>query len=193
MAAGDAPHPPVLRLAPMGNAASVPFGSPAVFHDLFISSPDAVIVTDKDGSILEANPRAEELFGYSRPELLGLSIDNLVPDRFRSHHAAHRGGYHAAPRTRQMGVGPDLCARRRDGSEFPVEIMLSPVVSGESRFVLAVVRDITERKRAADELREKEQFVHSLVEGVKEYAIFRLDPQGNVTSWNSGAERIKGY
>lgn len=177
----------------MDNSTSVHFGTAAVFQDLFVSSPDAVIVAAADGRILEANPRVEQLFGYSREELIGQPVESLVPERFRPGHPALRQNYQAAPKVRQMGVGPELYGRRRDGSEFPVEIMLSPVTSSEAGLVLAVVRDITERRRAEEARQQSEQLAHSLVEGVPDYAIFRLDPNGIVASWSSAAERMKGY
>src|SRR5579863_1096099 len=141
----------------MGPPTSVQSGSGTIFRDLFVSSPDAVIVAAEDGRILEVNPRVQQLFGYSREELLGQPVENLVPARFRHGHAAHRHNYQAAPRTRQMGVGPELYAVRRDGSEFPVEIMLSPVPSSAGNLVLAVIRDITLRREAEEGLQEKEE------------------------------------
>jgi formate hydrogenlyase transcriptional activator len=177
----------------MSAAAAAESSTAAIYRDLFISSPDAVIVAGARGEIVEVNPRAEALFGYSRAELIGQPIELLMPEALRLPHAAYRRAYEAAPHIRPMGADLELRARRRDGAEFPVDIMLSPVEAAEGRFVLAVVRDITRRKEAAEALRQSEQLFRSLVEGVKEYAICSLDAEGRVRSWNSGAERIRGY
>ena len=123
------------------------------FRDLLEAAPDAIIEVDGEGSILLLNAVAEQLFGYRREELLGQSVEVLVPDHVRGIHAAHRAHYRAHPVTRPMGSGLDLRARRKDGSTFPVEISLSPVKSEEGFRVTAVIRDISERKQAEERLR----------------------------------------
>jgi len=164
-----------------------------IFEKLFDFSPDAIVLTGIDGKIVRVSAQVEKMFGYTRDELLGRPVEILVPEQFRAAHSTDRENYAAAPRTRPMAAGLELHGRRKDGSEFPVDIMLSPVETEEGRFVLSVVRDLTERKRAEEALHEFEQRFRLLVESVKDYAIFMLDPEGRVTSWNSGAERIKGY
>jgi protein-histidine pros-kinase len=116
-------------------------------RDLLDAAPDAMVVVDWDGHIVLANVQAEALFGYARLEMLGASVDLLLPQSLRARHVEHRAAYRAEPRLRPMGAGLDLVARRRDGSEFAVEISLSPVRTAQGTFVTASVRDITERKR----------------------------------------------
>jgi PAS domain S-box-containing protein len=99
-------------------------------ENLFEVSPDAIFVTDAQGVIRGANPRAAELFGHTQSELLGQPIENLVPARFRSRHPSHRENYNAHPRARQMGAAMNLFGLRKDGAEFPVDIMLKPVDTG---------------------------------------------------------------
>jgi len=165
----------------------------ALFKELFLASPDAILVTAVDGHISAANPAVEQLFGYSETELMGNLVEILIPERFRGRHPHLRDGYIAAPSARPMGTGLELYGRRKDGTEFPVDIMLSPVESSGKQSVLTVIRDITERKLAETALRRSEERFRLLVEGASDYAIFMLDPEGRVASWNSGAERIKGY
>jgi PAS domain S-box-containing protein len=118
-------------------------------QSLFEYAPDAIVVLDQAGLMAHLNAPVETMFGYSRQELLGNSIEMLIPERFRNSHAKHRRGYMTEPRIRSMGVGLDLRGRRKDGSEFPVDIMLSPL-GGDK--VIAIVRDITDRKRAEEQI-----------------------------------------
>ena len=127
------------------------------FRSLFEFSPDAIIVTDQNGTIAEMNGQVERFFGYARNELIGESVEKLVPDRFRHAHPAHRKNYAGQPRSRPMGIGLELYGRRKDGSEFPVDIMLSPVKTEGGELVLSVVRDLSEKKRAEEELARKER------------------------------------
>jgi len=161
--------------------------------DLFQLSPDAILVTDGDGIICGANPRATELFGYPAGELIGLRVDNLVPARFRGRHPSHRENYAAHPRTRQMGAAMNLFALRKDGSEFPVDIMLKPTDTEFGPIVLSFVRDVTEQREAMEALRRNDQQLRSVIESIHDYAIYLLDQDGYVATWNPGGQRIKGY
>jgi protein-histidine pros-kinase len=126
--------------------------SEAYFKHLLELAPDAMIIIDERGKIAIVNRQAEEMFGYTRREMLGQPVEMLLPDRLRRVHVGHRTGYALEPRLRPMGQGQDLLARRKDGSEFPVEISLSPVKSDSGRFVSSVIRDVTKRKRMEDEI-----------------------------------------
>ncbi|HEX9199939.1 MAG TPA: sigma 54-interacting transcriptional regulator [Acidobacteriaceae bacterium] len=162
-------------------------------EDLFRLSPDAILIADGEGKIRGANPRASELFGYPPAELIGLPIDSLVPVRFRGRHPSHRENYAAHPRTRQMGAAMNLFALRKDGTEFPVDIMLKPTQTAFGPAVLSFVRDITEQRAAQEALRSNDQQLRSIIESVRDYAIYLLDRDGHVMTWSPGGERIKGY
>ncbi len=125
-----------------------------IYHALFETAPDAVLVVDSSGRIVAANPQAERMFGYPAKELQGELIEKLVPERFHAKHPRHRGGYIAGPAPRPMGSGLELWGRHKSGAEFPVEIGLSPLRRQERTLISAAVRDITDRKRAQDELRK---------------------------------------
>ncbi len=148
--------------------------------------PDAAVVVDAKGTVVAANAHAEELFGYEPGVLVGLSIEALVPERFRPAHREHRSAYASSPRTRPMGTGLELYARRQDGTEFPVDIMLAPVREGP--LVIAAVRDITERKAAEAAQAELAAIVQSSNDG-----ILSMTEEGVITSWNPGAEKMFGF
>jgi PAS domain S-box-containing protein len=122
------------------------------FRDLLEAAPDGIIEVDREGRILTLNVVMEKMFGYRRQELLGQSIEVLVPEAARAAHAEHRVHYWTHPLTRPMGSGLALYGRRKDGSSFPVEISLSPVVSDDGFCVMAIIRDITERKQSEERL-----------------------------------------
>ncbi len=127
------------------------------FRALFDFSPDAIIVTDQKGEITEVNSQVEGFFRYGRTELLGQPIEILIPERYRNVHPTHRKEYSAQPRTRPMGIGLELYGRRKDGSEFPVDIMLSTVKTTTGRIVLTVIRDLSEKVRVQEELERRER------------------------------------
>jgi PAS domain S-box-containing protein len=130
-----------------------------LFRGLLEAAPDAMVIVDDRGRIVLVNAQVEERFGYQRDELVGQPVEMLVPERFAGMHVAFRSGYVAGPRTRPMGLAGDLFARRKDGSEFPVEISLAPLETDEGLLVSAAVRDISERKRMQEDTdRIKDEF-----------------------------------
>jgi len=131
--------------------------SEAYFRVLIESAPDAMIIADDAGEIAIVNAQAERMFGYDRAELIGNKIEMLLPDRIRESHIGHRHQYASKPSLRPMGTGLDLVGQRKDGSEFPVEISLSPVSSPKASFVSSVIRDVTRRKRMEQEIIEARQ------------------------------------
>jgi PAS domain S-box-containing protein len=169
--------------------------------------PDAVAAVNQQGVIIQVNSQTEALFGYTRDELIGQKVEMLVPDRQRPQHHQHREHFHQQPKIRRMGSGLDLCGRRRDGSEFPVEISLSPVATNDGTMVLSVIRDISDRKRIEEELRRANEELDrrksrelrdsqnrlSLIVDSSQDAIIGKNLDGIVTHWNKGAEHIYGY
>jgi PAS domain S-box-containing protein len=167
--------------------------SQALTEKLFESSPDAIVITDKDGRITKANAQVETLFGYTRGELLGLQIETLIPDRLRTAHVAHRESYAVQPSVRWLGTGLEFRGKCKDGTEFPIDVMLSPLQIEDETLFVAMIRDVTERERIETALQRSEERFRLIVDGVRDFAIFMLDPSGRVSSWNPGAEHIKQY
>ena len=130
-----------------------------LFRGLLEAAPDGMVIVNRDGAIVLVNAQVEELFGYGRAELVGEQVEILVPDRYTGMHMAFRNGYLSEPRTRPMGLAGDLHARRKDGSEFPIEVTLSPLETDEGLLVSAAIRDISERRRMQEETdRVKDEF-----------------------------------
>ncbi len=127
------------------------------FRSLLDSAPDAIVVVDETGAMVLVNAQAEAVFGYSREEMLDHKVEMLIPERFAGPHEGHRDGFFRAPKARSMGSGLQLFARRKDGTEFPVEISLSPIDIDEGRLVAAAVRDVSARKAAEAQAREAEE------------------------------------
>ena len=148
------------------------------------AAPDAIVIVDSTGRIVMINAQTERLFGYRRHELEGQRVEILVPERYRGGHVGHRANYFSKPGRRPMGAGVELYGRRKDGSEFPVEISLSPIETEEGTLAMSAIRDITDRKKAEAKFR-------GLLESAPD-GIVIVDQQGKIVLVNAQAERLFG-
>jgi len=157
-------------------------------YTLLESAPDAIVIVDERSRIVFVNAQTEALFGYARQELIGAALETLIPERYHHDHVAHRTAYVAEPRTRSMGAGFDLLARRKSGEEFPVEISLSPLKTESGLRVMSAIREVTARQRVEAALRHAAAIIES-----SDDAIIGKTLDGVITSWNRGATSIYGY
>ena len=161
------------------------------FHaeDLLERAPDAVIVSDADGLIVFANGQAQVLFGYAQAELVHMPVEMLVPEPFRERHQQHRTQYASSPHTRPMGTGMSLLGRRKDGTEFPVEISLSSTRSDAGLLITSFIRDVSDRQRIERALRESEELSQSVLDSL-DSCIVVLDGAGMVIAANDTWRRL---
>jgi len=161
------------------------FSGPSALQGFLEAAPDAIVVVDSEGRIAIVNQLTEKMFGYGREELLGKPVEFLVPERYRGQHVNDRTEYFREPRTRPMGEGRELSGRRKDGSEFAVEISLSPLVTESGTLVISIIRDTTQRRQAESKFR-------GLLESAPD-AIVVVDRTGRIWIVNSQTERLFGY
>ena len=156
------------------------------------AAPNGMLMIDGDGTIGLVNAQIEQQFGYTRPELIGQPVEMLIPDRFRAQHSEQRKAFFAKPVTRAMGMGRDLYGRRKDGTEFPIELGLNPIETSDGLHVLASIIDISARKQAEAAHLEQEMRLRAVVDHAVD-GIITIDEQGLIESFNPAAERLFGY
>ncbi len=161
------------------------------FRALIDAAPDGLVVVDTHGTIALVNAEAERMFGYSHDHLLNQPIDMLVPDSVRPRHAGHLAGYVSAPKLRPMGSNLDLRGRRKDGTEFPVEISLAPITTDRGTLIIAGIRDVTDRRQLERQHRRASAYLVSAVDAVQD-AFTLFDEQDRVMMVNSAARQLLG-
>jgi len=174
---------------PIYRAANLPETDATQFGALLEAAPDAIVIVDVAGRIVIVNSQTERLFGYSKHELLGQTLELLLPENLRAIHVGHRAAYVAEPRTRPMGSGLELAARRKDGQVFPVEISLSAISTPDGMLLTSIVRDVTDRKRAEEALRASEARYRALFDQTP-IGVLLYDRTLHLTECNAALLRI---
>lgn len=166
----------------------------AKLHAVVDHAVDGLITIDEQGRVESYNPACERIFGYAREEVVGQNIRMLMPEPYHGEHDGYLSRYAATGEARIIGTsGREVSGKRKDGSVFPMDLSVSSFQLEEGRYFSGIVRDISEQKRTAAALAETGNRFRLLVEGVKAHALFTIDTNGTVTSWNRGAERLLGY
>lgn len=166
----------------------------SLFAGILDIADDAIISIDSCQKITRFNQGAEKIFGYSAAEVLGETLDLLLPERFITSHRQNVADFKQSPnQARKMGERRQIFGRHKDGKEFPAEASISKLELGTEKIFTVILRDITARKQVEQALQQSEERLRLLVETVEDYAIFMLDPEGYIVSWNTGAKKIQGY
>lgn len=161
-------------------------------RDLLHAAPDATVLVDGSGRIVFASERVRSVFDYPPEDLVGQPVENLIPERYRQAHRAHRDAYLGMPNPRPMGRAMELFGRRRDGSEFPVEVSLSPVPAADGVLVASAIRDVSERKRTEEMLGRERAYLDSIIRTAPTIVLL-LDEEGRIQQMNPYLEQLAGY
>lgn len=167
--------------------------SESKFKGLLESAPDAMVIVNNDGKIQLINAQTENLFGYKREEIIGKEVELLIPDRFKRIYHSHRKGFFIEPKIRAMAVGLELYGRKKDGNEFPVEISLSPIETEEGILVSAAIRDITNQKKASEELKATNYFLDLVLENIPNMLFVKDARDLKFVRFNKAGEELLGY
>jgi PAS domain S-box-containing protein len=167
--------------------------SATVLRSVVQNAVDAIMLIDGRGTLLAFSPGAERMFGYAASEVLGRNVRTLMPEPYRSQHDGYLARYHRTGERRIIGIGREVEGRRKDGTTFPIDLAVSEIHVGDRTIYSGVARDLSPLRAAADALRQSEQSLRLLVDGIVDHAMVLLDPDGTVVAWNAGATKIFGY
>ena len=162
-----------------------------MFQLVVESAPNAIVMVNSKGRIMLVNSQTEKYFGYRRDELLGKPVELLIPERMREHHPEYVKGFSAERLARPMGLGRNLFGLRKDGSEFPIEVGLSPVETGQEQLILSAIVDISERVRVDQELQRMRVYLKNIIDSMPSVLV-GVDRDGSITEWNQSAEQATG-
>lgn len=163
-----------------------------IYKAVFETSPDGILITNQLGEIILVNKKVGKLFGYEIEELIGQKVEFLIPYRFQQEHIIHYEKFHSNSEVREMGTGRELFAKRKDNSEFYVDVNLNPIASGNEKIICATIRDVTERVQREKILKENQRLVQRIYDASQD-AVIISDDIGNITKWDSKSEILFGW